>query len=451
MLSERWTEVDELHSAVYAGDDVRVAWLLRAQSALAAESLACAPLEGSSPLHVAARAGATELVDILLSFGAEAAARDGRGATPAVLASAGGHHSLACSLERAAAAHSVASASRRRRSHVWCFWRLFRRDWGAALAPWVWVCNAGFAGYVYCTRMASTEVHVAAHMSLQGLYMMCWGLWAVCVLARPAPVDVAARAAYTAAVAALAGGCAEPQLDGWLSHAHRAALRPRQARDPASGLLVQRYDHRCFFVANSVGLHNQRAFLGFVCVLTVACAQFTYIALRQRRLSSGAAADGLVEAALLDMGLGTLAVGQLALWQARLAARNATAHELRCLGRGGWDQGPHYHMLKGQRYHNPFDRGWRANWAEFWARAQPTLPALAQRSAGSACTTMTAAGMHAAMEAQAQGGDESLEPCTGEGGVLRWARRTLHSAMSGCLGPQRRSGHGPRCLKLMAL
>ncbi len=75
--SELWTDVDELNSAVYAGDVARVALLLRDQSASGAELLVCTPLQGCAPpLCVAAQAGAYDISELLLQAGADPDARN---------------------------------------------------------------------------------------------------------------------------------------------------------------------------------------------------------------------------------------------------------------------------------------------------------------------------------------------------------------------------------------
>ncbi len=273
-----------------------------------------------------------------------------QGASPAVLAASGGHYALAALLERAAAEQARASR-RRSRSNVghrlvWAFWRLFSRDWGALVAPWVWSVNAAFAAYVYATRLPPWGMHADAvhmdtktHTALCALYAAAWVAWVACALARPpAAPSAIARAAYERAVATLAAGTADIHLELWLSHAHRAALCPREA--VASGALVRRYDHTCPFVANvPIGLHNQREFLIYVVCLTLACAVYACVCMAHRRAGVD---DALLDAALLDMGLGTLAVGQLALWQARLAARNVTAHELKAVNTRGWEKRLYY-------------------------------------------------------------------------------------------------------------
>jgi len=358
-----WTELDDVHSAVGAGDAQTLLRLLTARRGLAGETL---PESGETPLHVAARVGSRELVDILLSFGADAAAKNTCGVSPAVVAAASGHQRLAAVLERAA----VDGARRKRvaerpkagrRCSLWLFWQVFASsNAGTAIAPWIWALNAMFAAYAYCTRLApwapgSLAVHsaTALHACIISLYVICWALWMKCASAKPTastPAEAATQG-YRLSIKALANGKADPELERWLSHAHASALGPTDAVCPVTGAIVADFDHHCAFVANSVGRHNARHFLAYCIGLTAACALYSCLTIPQwRHITRTGQTDLVLEAALLDMCLGTAAVGQLALWQLRLAGAGVTAHRLRRFGR----------PKDGLRWNR---RAWRAFWA----------------------------------------------------------------------------------------
>ena len=346
--SELWSEVDELHSAVYAGDKSRLQLLLAQSSASASSTLvnACLPDTGDTLLHVAARGGDAAVVEVLLHFGADAGASTG-GCSPAVTAAAHGHQLVAALLERATseAERRARALSRKRQRRRWCslwlFWRVFSADWGIAVAPVVWVANSCFAAYAYWTRLAPWAPGSLTHSSgtdilLIALYSACWGLWIACITAKPKPPPARAKAAYALCIKALTQGEADPELERWLSHAHAAALGPSDAICPVTGVFVAGFDHHCSFVAAAVGHHNARPFLAYCLLLTAACAVYTCLAIPQwRHITRAMATDLVLEAALLDMALGTAAVGQLVLWQTRLAGSGMTAHQLKVFGRRG--------------------------------------------------------------------------------------------------------------------
>ena len=358
--AELWSEADELHSAVYAGDPARVHLLLAQSSASAALVNAPLPDTGDTLMHVAARGGDAAVVDVLLKFGAEPGAHTG-GCSPAVTAAAHGHQRVAALLEREASEVErkarVLARSRRRRKwcSAWLFWRVFSADWGIVIAPVVWVANACFAAYAYWTRLApwapgSLPHSAATDLLLAALYAACWALWIACFMAKPKSPPARAKAAYAMCISSLAQAEAHPELERWLSHAHAAALGPGDAVCPASGAFVADFDHHCSFVAVAVGDHNARPFLAYCVLLTAACAVYTCLAVPQwRHITRAGITDLVLEAALLDMALGTVAVGQLALWQTRLAGSGMTAHQLKVFGRRG----------------NTLIWSWAA-WREFW-------------------------------------------------------------------------------------
>jgi hypothetical protein len=363
---ELWSEADELHSAVYSGDRARLQHLLAQSSASASNTLvnACLPDTGDTLLHVAARGGDAAVVEVLLQFGADAGARTG-GCSPAVTAAAHGHQLVAARLERATSEteRRARVLSRRRPRRRWCslwhFWRVFSADWGITVAPFVWVANSCFAAYAYWTRLApwaqgSLPHRAATDALLIALYTACWALWIACITAKPRPPSVRAKAAYAMCIKALATDEADPELERWISHAHAAALGPSDAICPVTGSFVSGFDHHCSFVGAPVGHHNACPFLAFCLLLTAACAIYTCLAAPQwRHITRAMAADLVLEAALLDMALGTVAVGQLALWQTRLAGSGRTAHQLKVFGRRG----------------NSLTWSW-AEWRSFWRRAQ---------------------------------------------------------------------------------
>jgi hypothetical protein len=70
-------------------------------------------VSGSTPLHLAARSGAAELVGLLLSHGAAVEARDRRGATPLLVAAAAGHGGVCTALLQAGARPDARNAAGR--------------------------------------------------------------------------------------------------------------------------------------------------------------------------------------------------------------------------------------------------------------------------------------------------------------------------------------------------
>ena len=70
-------------------------------------------VSGSTPLHLAARSGAAELVGLLLSHGAAVEARDRRGATPLLVAAAAGHRGVCTALLQAGARPDARNAAGR--------------------------------------------------------------------------------------------------------------------------------------------------------------------------------------------------------------------------------------------------------------------------------------------------------------------------------------------------
>ena len=410
MEAEGWTLLDDVHSAVYAGDAQRVDELLRSS---ASEALATASTVDGPLLHLAAKGGCADVVAVLLAHGLDAARTDAAGCSAATVAAACGHAALAASLEHAALSRRGRKAVRSSRSRGECsrrcwlwFWMAFSSEGGALVAPYIWVGNALFVASVYL-RMAPWSGRALAHQphthaALLFFYALSWALWLSSWRARPpSQPSAAARDAYSAAVAAIASGRAAPGLEAWLSHAHRAVLRPRERVDRVTGRLTERFDHFCPFIANGVGLHNQNAFAGYCASLTVACALYTMLV--RREWAAGRLPDAWLEAAQLDCGIGTFAVGQLALWQLRLALRNLTAAEMRAAALPRWDPGLYYMKRATGGFVNPFDEGMLANWRSFWrCRAPPVLVACeASRGAGDAGDggVMTAASLHASLAA----------------------------------------------------
>jgi len=74
---------------------------------------AATPVEGETPLHIAARRGSADLVEMLVRKGARVEARDGEGLTALELASRGGHATVADLLARHATIPRDHSTSRR--------------------------------------------------------------------------------------------------------------------------------------------------------------------------------------------------------------------------------------------------------------------------------------------------------------------------------------------------
>jgi hypothetical protein len=183
-----------------------------------------------------------------------------------------------------------------------------------------------------------------------------------------------------------------------LSHLHAAALSPRQKVCRRTACVVSRYDHYCPFVANAVGLHNQVAFLAYCTILSAACVVYAIACAQERRAGRS---DSWLDAAFLDTLLGAFAVGQLALWQTRLALRNGTAAELRALSRPNWDRVLYYFRTPAGGRCNVFDCGAAANWAAFWHGVPPPLIAPCDEASDAAVTAdglLTAPRLHALID-----------------------------------------------------
>ena len=114
----------------------------------------------------------------------------------------------------------------------------------------------------------------------------------------------------------------------------------------------------------------QVPFFLFCASLTAACCVFTLMGSLQRFQAPHP--DDWLDVALLDIGGGIAAMGQLTYWQARLISLNWTTYERDVVNRPSWWE-KYYYFRRGLELRNPFDRGVRANWAEFFA-ADSSVP-----------------------------------------------------------------------------
>lgn len=172
------------------------------------------------------------------------------------------------------------------------------------------------------------------------------------------------------AALALGGARSPPRAPppaGSVARAHRCGV---------TGAHVRRYDHYCGWVDAPIGMGNHRAYVAFVALTAAAsaangahalagalaaCAEPPPSALGlagalQRCVRWHAARNrGSLDLAVAAcMGVTTLALLPLLAGQCALIGRNLTTYESRHAARIAYLRGG-----------NPFDRGWRANWASF--------------------------------------------------------------------------------------
>lgn len=344
-----WSDVDELHSAVYAGDSARVAQLLAEAPRLAYTLLQSDDGTPTTSLHVAAKAGCVEIGQLLISAGAARALASAPGPSPAVVASFYGHFRIAALLEEAA------KAERRRAATTPLVLLLKRRLRAASL--YVWLANAVFCGCVYVLLLARSATP-ALNVVFITLYVSTWTSWLFVFNAKPDAPSAAAKRAYTQAVCVLfAGEGGAPNLEEWVSHRTRTALRPRD-RVCRSGGIWPRYDHFCGFAGNAIFLRNQVAFFLYLWLLAFACIVFFALCVTKLQTET-TRWEKTVQFAALNCALCACAVGALSIRHTWLILRNVTSAEL------AYDIGGQLYHANRKIQRNPFDRGWRTNVVEF--------------------------------------------------------------------------------------
>ncbi|KAJ1622942.1 hypothetical protein T492DRAFT_1058778 [Pavlovales sp. CCMP2436] len=177
------------------------------------------------------------------------------------------------------------------------------------------------------------------------------------------------------AIAALGGAHAPPLILDFDASPERQRLM-RAHRCGATGEIVTRLDHYCAWVDSPIGLGNHRAYLIFVAATVGAsvinCGLATADALARCSLVHGGnlnaraslpaclqyhaqSGRGSLEFAVgAFMAATALAVNALFISQCSLVSRNLSTYEAR-----------HAQRVDYLREGNPFDLGWKANWAEF--------------------------------------------------------------------------------------
>lgn len=186
-------------------------------------------------------------------------------------------------------------------------------------------------------------------------------------------------------MAVLALGAARTQPHAPPSGDSYGLVCARAHRCRVTGAVVARYDHYCAWLDVPVGLGNHRAFLAFVALTAAAAAADgahaaagalaaceepppTAVgfasALHRCVLWHARRNRGSLDFAVASCMAGTtLAVLLLLVGQCTLISRNLTTYESR-----------HGSRIDYLQTGNPFDRGWRANWAEFLRGECGTAP-----------------------------------------------------------------------------
>jgi hypothetical protein len=207
--------------------------------------------------------------------------------------------------------------------------------------------------------------------------------------------NVATGALGLAGALALGGAHAPPSVLS--ADADADARRAARAhRCSVSGLVVARYDHYCGWVGAPVGAGNHRAYLAFVAA-TAAAAAANGLHCARGALGTCAAAGGggspgacarwhaanargSLDVFLAAMMAATsLAVGCLLINQCMLIGRNLTTYEARHWARIDYlqpRQSTGGAAAESGARRSPFDRGFRANWAEFLAGSSGGQPAV---------------------------------------------------------------------------
>ncbi len=200
-----------------------------------------------------------------------------------------------------------------------------------------------------------------------------------------------------------AGGIDSPALwaGGWSQLCVSCRIvRPLRAKHcPISRRCVREFDHWCPWVGNAVGRGNRHVFLAFLWLEFAATLAAGGVAAARLRTAAdaaaagaaagappagtGAALGGAVAFVICDVLL-AVALGALAVAQASQVARNVTTNEM-----ANWHRYGYLHAPDGG-FHNPFDRGWRANCADVCSPA--TAPHAPYAMAGSSSAAGGGAG-----------------------------------------------------------
>jgi palmitoyltransferase ZDHHC13/17 len=160
------------------------------------------------------------------------------------------------------------------------------------------------------------------------------------------------------------GSIQEPQHDhrNNLCHTCHIVKPPRSKHDRYTHACVLLFDHHCPFVGNTVGLLNYKWFYLFLVSMTIYCALMlillTIYCRRQPRLPLTTLLIGLF------LGLHGLVSAGMWIYHTQLTAMNLSTNEHINLQRYDyfWTRRPE----GGRRFHNPWNKGWLANFVDRW-------------------------------------------------------------------------------------
>jgi palmitoyltransferase ZDHHC13/17 len=398
-----------LHWAAYKGfgDLVKLLLVMGARPALP-------DAEGCTPLHWAAMRGNSEPCTALLQGGGAEAldCKDATGSTPAQLALEKGHRLMAVHL----AEHRRKEEKQRRGPKG-----LLGMMGSLHLAPIVWAIILGMLTFMHYGVVRNPNLAPPSSAAL----LMSWVVFALAggglyylyltttldpgFLARNTAGghDIAPRWRRGAEAPPASAGPrdASPRLAGSLDSPALWAgswsqicvtcriVRPLRAKHcSVTGRCVECYDHYCPWVGNCIGKGNRAVFLTFlwlevgavlVAALLGVARIHTAIAVPRQSADSHQGQGTLILAPVLFCVFDSfllLSVAALALAQASQVSHNVTTNEL-----ANWQRYRYLQSADGE-YHNPFDKGWKANCGEVCGpeRAQQAPYTLPEHAGGSA-------------------------------------------------------------------
>ncbi|KAL3915076.1 MAG: hypothetical protein SGPRY_007386 [Prymnesium sp.] len=300
-----------LHWAAYKGNSQTLALL-----SYLGLPFDAADAYGSTPLHLAAMRGATNVVEFLLE--SPEAPRllkmtDNKGRTPLQVAMERGEM-LASRLLKAAQPSSYTR-----------YMSLLMGDDGSKMMFYFYIINGSFAYLAYALLFAPAIGYVAQHWAYLGVNLLMQIFYVSAHLRNPGVIDVAAGGSeYEHAMEMAADGKLEQTLQLPLCHTCRIVKPLRSKHCSKFKRCISVFDHHCPYVGTTLGAGNYRSFVmfmffGFFGVSMTAVAALQYVLTMTFNVVSWII--------LVDMALVTVMAMMMNSYHISLIVKNLTTNE----------------------------------------------------------------------------------------------------------------------------
>jgi len=341
-----------LHWAAYKGNQQTVALLhYLGLPADAQDSY------GSTPLHLATSQGASSVVEYLLeSSEVESLVqiRDAKGRTPMDVAAQRGHK------------HVLKQLNALNPSALQRTLGIVMGDGGEKALFLFFIADAVGSMIFYLCYLSPVVESMAQDALLVALFVVMMMFHVASYVLEPGRIATEGKPhqLYRQALELAASGRVdEAEEIGSLCHTCRIARPLRSKHCQTLKRCVSVFDHHCPYVHNTLGANNYRPFVIFLFFAAVAitlnlgsCVQ--YLLARGNR--------GIVVFELINMTIVGVFAWLMVIYHSTLVVRNLTTNEQMHLIR--------YPYLRDEvgRFRNAFDRGYCANFEDFWRRGERT-------------------------------------------------------------------------------